>query len=260
MADSQFLRVLGVSLEYEWVGPPPEQALTIVMLHEGLGCVAMWRDFAESLSAATGYGVLSYSRQGYGQSDSCELPRPLSYMHDEAENVLPELIKVAGLRDYVLLGHSDGGSIALIHAGMYQLPGLKGVICESPHVFCEDLSVSSIQAAKEAFENDNLRERLKKYHGANTDCAFWGWNAAWLDADFISWNIEEYLSKIHVPVLVVQGVDDQYGTAAQVKAIAAQSGSRVEVAMLENCGHSPHREQQSKSIEVMQHFLLEVVD
>ncbi len=260
MAGNQFLKVLGVNLEYEWFGPAPGAAPTVVLLHEGLGCVAMWRNFAEKLSIKTGCGALVYSRQGYGASDPCELPRPLSYMHDEAEHVLPELVKVAGLQQYILLGHSDGGSIALIYAGMHKSSGLLGVICESPHVFCEELSVNSIRAAKSTYEEDNLRERLKKYHGENTDCAFWGWNDAWLDPDFVNWNIEQYLPNIRVPVLVVQGVDDQYGTVAQIEAIARQSGSQVEVSLLENCGHSPHREQESKSLQVMQKFLSGLFD
>ncbi len=260
MAGNQFLKVLDVNLEYECFGPVPGEAPTVVMLHEGLGCVAMWRDFAEKLSKKTGCGTLVYSRQGYGASDPCELPRPLSYMHDEAEHVLPELVKVAGLQQYILLGHSDGGSIALINAGLGVQEGLLGIICQSPHVFCEEISVTSIQMAKRAYVNDGLRERLKKYHGENTDCAFWGWNDAWLDPDFVNWNIEQYLPNIRVPVLVVQGVDDQYGTVAQVEAITKQSGSQVEVSLLENCGHSPHREQESKSLQVMQKFLSGLFD
>lgn len=259
MPERAFLTVAGVKLEFVWHGPTAEQAPTLLFLHEGLGCVEAWRDFPQKLAELTGCGALVYSRQGYGYSDPCSLPRPLSYMQDEALTVLPELIKVAGLREYVLVGHSDGGSIALVYAGGVTSQGLKGVITESAHVFCEDLSVRSIAAAKYAFEGEGLDEKLWKYHRDNTHCAFWGWNDAWLHPEFADWNIEEYLPGIQVPLLAIQGKDDQYGTAAQVEAIASQSGGAAEVCMLDDCAHSPHREQEAETLRIMASYVSEVI-
>ncbi len=255
---NNYLTVGGKRLEVAWHGPAPDEAPTLIFLHEGLGCVAMWRDFPQELAAATGCRALVYSRLGYGRSDPCPLPRSVSYMHDEGLEVLPELLTVAGIREYILIGHSDGGSIALIFAGGTPATSLRGVITEAAHVFCEELSVQSIEAAKDAFQHTNLREKLIKYHGNNVDCAFWGWNGVWLDPEFLHWNLEEYLPRINVPLLVMQGQDDQYGTIAQVEAIARQAGAGAEVVMLPACGHSPHREQRAATFEAMKNFVAEI--
>jgi pimeloyl-ACP methyl ester carboxylesterase len=215
----------------------------------------MWRDFPDRLAAATGWGAFVYSRAGYGASDPCALPRPLTYMHDEARIVLPELLRAAELRDVVLVGHSDGASIAIIAAGEGTCPGLRGLALEAPHVFCEDISVRSIAAAAEAFAKGDLRQRLKRHHGANVDCAFWGWNRAWLDPDFRAWNIEQFLPGISVPAVVIQGADDEYGTMAQVRAIEAKIGGTVGVAVFEKCGHSPHRDRPDEVLETMAAFI-----
>ena len=248
----------GKRLEVVWHGPAPEDAPTLVFLHEGLGCVAMWRDYPAKLAAATGCGALVYSRLGYGRSAPCSLPRSLRFMHDEGLQVFPALLECAGVRDCVLIGHSDGGSIALIYAGGTAAPPLRGVITEAPHVFCEELTVRSIQKAKESYEKGDLRQKLQKYHGANTDCAFWGWNGAWLHPDFVNWNLEEYLPHITVPMLVIQGEDDEYGTAAQVEAIARQAGAGAEVLMVPQCGHAPHREQEAVTFPAMVRFIMRV--
>lgn len=248
----------GRRLEIAWHGPAPEEAPTLVFLHEGLGCVAMWRDFPAKLAAATGCGALVYSRLGYGRSAACVLPRPVRFMHDEALNVLPRLLAAAGIRECVLIGHSDGGSIALIYAGGTAAEPLRGVIAEAPHVFCEEVTVRAIRQAKESYERGDLRQRLMKYHGANTDCAFYGWSDTWLQADFLRWNIEAYLPTIRVPLLVIQGENDQYGTSAQVATIARQAGGEVEVMMLPRCGHSPHREQEAVTLEAMTRFIARV--
>ncbi|MCK5424387.1 MAG: alpha/beta hydrolase [Emcibacter sp.] len=232
---------------------------TLIFLHEGLGCVDMWRDFPEKLSQMTGCSALVYSRQGYGRSDSCPLSRPVRYMHDEALDVLPELLTATGIEDHILIGHSDGGSIALIHAGAEDRTGLLGLITMAPHVFCEDVSVSSIAEAKKVFLEGNLRASLEKYHHENTDCAFWGWNDIWLHPDFLKWNIEEYLPRIKIPQLVLQGADDQYGTVAQVQSIAKQSGGSVVVQMLADCGHSPYKEQETLSLNAMKNFILPLI-
>ena len=255
MSEVEFLDVGGRRLECRRIGPPPDQAPTLVFLHEGLGCVSMWRDFPDRLSAATGWGALVYSRPGYGTSDACALPRPLTYMHDEARTTLPGLLRAANVRDAVLVGHSDGASIAIIAAGEGNCPGLRGLVLEAPHVFCEELSVRSIAAAAKAYEEGDLRRRLMRHHGANVDCAFWGWNRAWLDPRFCQWNIEEFLPGITVPALVIQGMDDEYGTMAQVRAVEAKIGGLVEVVTLENCRHSPHRDRADAVLQSMAAFI-----
>jgi pimeloyl-ACP methyl ester carboxylesterase len=245
----------GNHLEITWHGPSPKEAPTLVFLHDGLGCVSMWRDFPSSLAAATGCGALVYSRLGHGRSDPCPLPRDVQFMHEEGMQVLPDLLDVAGVRDCILIGHSDGGSIAIIYAGGTSATPLRGLITESAHVFCEELTVRSIQKAGESFTRGDLRRKLEKYHGDNVDCAFWGWNGAWLHPDFRNWNLEEYLPRIRVPLLVIQGENDEYGTAAQVETIARRAGAGAEVLMLPDCGHSPHREQRAPTFQAMADFI-----
>ena len=252
------IEVNGKHLEVQWHGPSPDQTLTLVFLHEGLGCVDMWHDFPRDLAAATGCGALVFSRLGYGLSDACVLPRPLSFMHHEGLTVLPELLEKARVEECVLVGHSDGGSIGIIYAGGTPAPTLKGLITEAAHVFCEDLSVQSIQAARERYLQGDLREKLKKYHGPNVDCAFWGWNDAWLHPDFMQWNLEEYLPGIHVPLLAIQGEEDPYGTPAQVEAIAGQAGGKPRSLMLPDCGHAPHRDRPEATFEAMRDFILDL--
>jgi pimeloyl-ACP methyl ester carboxylesterase len=255
-----YLIVDGKRLEIAWHGPAPEEAPTLVFLHEGLGCVALWRDFPAKLAAATGCGALVYSRLGYGRSDPCVLPRPVRFMHDEGLHVLPALLALVGVRECVLIGHSDGGSIALIYAGGTSAAPLHGVIAEAPHVFCEEISVRSIRKAREVYEMGTLRQKLEPYHGANTDCAFLGWNETWLHPDFATWNLEEYLPRIMVPVLVLQGENDEYGTSAQVEAIARQAGAGAEVLLLPDCGHAPHRQQEAKTFQAMAGFISRVLN
>ncbi|GGK67192.1 alpha/beta fold hydrolase [Amphritea balenae] len=250
-----FYPVGGKRLEYVWLGPKPEAALTLVFLHEGLGCVALWQDFPEQVARATGCGVLVYSRAGYGASDPVDLPRPLSYMHDEGLKVLPALLDAAGVRNAVLVGHSDGSSIALIHAGGVTDPRIKGLVLMAPHVFVEPLSLESIANSKVLYTETDLRQRLKRYHDENVDCAFWGWNDAWLAPAFVDWNIEKYLSQISVPTLLIQGQDDQYGTELQLQAIASQIAGPVSTVLLERCGHSPFRDQPKLSQQALVDFI-----
>lgn len=250
-----FLTVGGARLETAWHGPGPETAPTLVFLHEGLGCVELWKGFPQALAEATGCGALVYSRAGYGRSDPCAVPRPLSYMHDEALVVLPQVLAAAGVRECILVGHSDGGSIALIYAGGTAATPLRGVVTEAAHVFCEDISVRSIGAARDAYRHGELRDRLARYHGDNVDCAFWGWNGAWLHPEFRHWNLEEYLPGIRVPLLVLQGEEDPYGTPAQVRAIAAGTGGPVAERLLARCGHAPHRDQGAVTLAAMAEFV-----
>ena len=249
-----FFTLGSLNLEYQWHGPSPAEAPTLVLLHEGLGCVAMWKDFPQRLAEATNYGVLVYSRQGYGDSDPCNMERPVNYMHHEAQQVLPAVIAHFGLAQFCLVGHSDGGSITILYAGTGTAPGLIGIITEAPHVFCEDKTLESIRAAKTAYEHSDLRGKLLKYHHANVDCAFWGWNNAWLHPAFSHWNIEASLSDIQVPHLVIQGNDDEYGTHAQAESIKKHSNTEMETLLLDNCGHAPHRDQSEATLAAMTEF------
>ncbi len=251
-----FLHVNGKRIEVVWHGPPPAEAPTLVFLHEGLGCVSMWRDFPQKLAAATGCGALVYSRFGYGRSAGCDLPRPLEFMHTEGLQVLPALLDVAGVKNCILVGHSDGGSIALLYAGgTPALPvRIRGLITEAPHIFREEVCERAIRDVTEIYRTGDLRQRLQKHHGENVDCAFWGWADTWLHADFGRWNLEEYLASIHVPLLVIQGEDDEYGMAA-VEVIPRRAGAGAEVLLLPECGHAPHRDQEETTLAAMSRFI-----
>ncbi len=181
----------GKRLESVAYGPPPRSAPTIVMLHEGLGCVALWRDFPAKLAASTGFGVFAYSRAGYGGSDPVDLPRPLDYMSREAQASLPAVLDAIGFERGVLLGHSDGASIAAIYAGEHSDDRLLGLVLIAPHLFTESTGLASIAEARRAYETGDLRSKLAKYH-AHVDVAFQGWNRAWLDPEFERWNIEDF--------------------------------------------------------------------
>jgi pimeloyl-ACP methyl ester carboxylesterase len=248
----------GHRLEYAWHGPPPEEAPTLVFLHEGLGCVGMWRDFPAELAERTRCGALVYSRVGYGGSDPVSLPRPLSYMHDEGRRVLPAMLAAAAVRRALLVGHSDGASIALLHASTAPArPRVEALILEAPHVFCEEVSIQSIRRVREEWERGTLRAALERWHGPNVEGAFLGWNDAWLDPGFRAWNIESCLPDVLVPVLVVQGADDEYGTVRQVEAIQHQCAAPVRGEILEGCGHVPHRDQREQTMSLMQEFVLD---
>lgn len=247
-------------IEYRWIGQKqsPLRDITLpvlVFLHEGLGSVGLWRDFPDRAAAATGLPALVYSRIGYGGSDPCVLPRPITYMHEEGEAALPDLLTALGIGRHILIGHSDGASIALIYAGAKPRDGLLGLAVLAPHVFCEDVSVKSIRAAGRAYAEGDLRSRLEKYHGANVDCAFRGWCDAWLDPEFLRWNIEAYVDRIAVPVLAIQGEDDEYGTKAQIDSIAGRARSGFEALMLPACGHSPQRDQPDATLQALARFI-----
>jgi len=262
MGVSGFAPLKGGDIEYRWYGPA-DSVLTLVLLHEGLGCVDLWRDFPDALAQATGCRVLAYSRHGYGRSAACDLPRPISYMHDDARDVLPELLACLDVGPHVLIGHSDGGSIALIHAGSVAGPDLKGVVTMAAHIFIEDVSVQSITLANDAYASGKLRDALARHHGSNVDCAFRGWADSWLNPAFRHWNLEEFLPAIRVPVLVMQGVDDAYGTAAQVDGIVAgirQGGHVVpQSLMLPDCGHAPQKDQPERTLAAIGAFVAAIV-
>jgi pimeloyl-ACP methyl ester carboxylesterase len=245
-------------IEAAWHGPAPERAPTLVLLHEGLGSVAMWKEFPQNLAERTGYGVLPYSRPGYGRSGPVPLPRPLTYMHDEAREILPAVLDQAGVRKAILVGHSDGASIATIYAGSRQDFRVRGLVLIAPHFFVEDISVRSIAAAKDAYETGDLRARLTKYH-RDVDMAFRGWNEAWLDPEFRQWRIDEYLAYIRVPILIVQGEADQYGTAAQIEAAERETYCPVEVRMLAGAGHSPQVDAPEATLAAIAEFVTRVL-
>jgi pimeloyl-ACP methyl ester carboxylesterase len=247
-----FVTVQGRKLEVQKIPAENRDAPTLVFLHEGLGSVAMWRDFPQKAAAATGCAAVVYSRYGYGQSEVLCGPRKVDYMHVEALEVLPELLDRLGVGELVLVGHSDGGSIALIHAAAND--GIKGLVVMAPHVFVEDISVKSIAEAKAAFAETDLAQKLGRYH-ADAAKTFRGWNDIWLDPAFRSWNIEEVLPRIHCPVLAIQGFDDEYGTMAQLDAVAKQTGGPVELLRLADCRHSPHRDQPAVVLEAMASFI-----
>lgn len=253
------MRIGGAELEYAWFGPQPGERPTLVLLHEGLGCVAMWRGFPQALSEATGCGVLVYSRQGYGGSSPVPLPRPLSYMHDEAFNVVGRILDDRNITRAILVGHSDGASIAAIYAGGVADARVRALVLMAPHFFVEDVSVESIAEARTAYETGDLRARLERHHGANVDCAFRGWNEAWLDPGFRAWDITEYLPSIRVPVLIVQGESDEYGTTAQPRAAEQECMCPVEVALLPDCGHAPFRDQSEKTLAAVAGFVTHVI-
>jgi pimeloyl-ACP methyl ester carboxylesterase len=249
------LSVDGRRIEYRIVEPAVERGIDLVMLHEGLGSVSMWREFPEQLAQATGCRTLVYSRHGYGRSSPLDAPRRVDYMHEEARVWLPAILKQLGICRPVLFGHSDGASIALIHAAR---PGsdVAGIMALAPHVKVEDLSVSSIAAAKTAYLETDLRTRLSRHH-ADVDSAFWGWNRIWLDPVFRDWNIEGLLPSIRCPILAIQGADDEYGTMEQIASIA-RSAPDVKLLALPACRHSPHRDQPQAVLAAAQAFVAEV--
>lgn len=249
----------GRRIEAEWHGPGPEQAPTLVLLHEGLGCVGMWRDVPPALAARTGYGVLVYSRPGYGKSDPVPRPHALRYMDEEAFDILPAVLDQAGVRKTVLVGHSDGASIATIYAGGRQDFRVRGLVLMAPHFFVEDLSIRSIVEAKRAYEKGDLRERLTRYHGGNVESAFRVWNDAWLDPGSQSWRLDERLAHIRVPILIIQGADDQYGTVAQFAVAEQATYCPVETLLLADCRHSPHLDQREATLDAIAQFAYRVL-
>lgn len=230
----------GRRIEYAWHGLAHGEGQPIVMLHEGLGSVALWRDFPRQLGAATLRRVLVYSRLGYGESDPLPGPRGVDFMHVEALQALPQLLDHLDVQAPILFGHSDGGSIALIHAARAQRP-VAAVIVLAPHVFVERCALEQIAAAKRAYLDGDLRQKLSRFHH-EVDSAFWGWNDIWLHPDFSGWNIEALLGGIACPLLAIQGSDDEYGSMEQIDRLqrGVRGAQRLE---LSACGHSPHRDQ-----------------
>ncbi len=236
------IRAGGKRLECAGWGPLPEAAPTLVLLHEGLGCLALWRDFPRVLAEATGWGVFAWSRAGYGQSDAADLPRPLDYMTREAVDVLPDVLSAIGFRRGVLMGHSDGATIAAEYAGSLRDHRVRGLVLMAPHFFTEEKGLAEIAAARRAFETTDLKARLGKYH-ADPEATFHGWNAAWLDPGLADWHVGDVIDHWQVPCLAIQGQQDQYGTLAQIAEIEQRAYAPVETEILEGCRHAPHEDQ-----------------
>ncbi len=249
-----FVEAAGRSLSYEWIGAPTRGAPTLVFLHEGLGSIGRWRDFPSKLSAASGCRALVYDRYGYGQSDVLAEPRrTVRFMHDEALKFLPELRRVLSLDDVILVGHSDGASIALIHAGAGY--PVRGVAVMAPHVFIEPICLASIEKAKQAFETTDLPQKLGRYH-RDARKTFYGWADVWTEENFRRWDIrEEYLRRIAVPVLAIQGSGDEYATMAQLDEIARTVSGPCELRKLEDCGHAPFRDQPERTLAALTQFI-----
>jgi pimeloyl-ACP methyl ester carboxylesterase len=247
--------VAGGRIEYERIAGRTPGA-TIVLLHEGLGSISMWRDFPRRVAEVTGHDVLVYSRHGYGRSAPLTAPRPVRFMHDEALVVLPALLDALEIRRPILLGHSDGASIAIIHAGGSGRD-VAGLVLLAPHVMVEEISVASIAAARTAYAQGELRARLGRHHD-DVDGAFRGWNEVWLSPEFRDWTIEEYLPRITCPVLAIQGEDDEYGTMAQLERIGGAIPD-AQILKLSRCGHSPHRDRAEDVLEAIRGFVERVL-
>jgi pimeloyl-ACP methyl ester carboxylesterase len=254
LADDGFLELPPLRLEYRMIGPRPQAGPTIVMLHEGLGSAGLWGTFPDELAAATGAGAFVYSRAGYGRSSPAKLPRSTNFMDEEALEVLPRVLAAIGFTRGILLGHSDGASIATIYVGSVQDHRLRGLVLLAPHFFTEEMGLAEIRRARDEFAAGPLRERLKRWH-SDVENAFRSWNEPWLDPAFRHWNITEALAYIRVPILVVQGAEDQYGTLRQVETAREECYCPVEVAVLPGARHSPHRDKPKETLEAVAGFI-----
>ena len=254
LSDSGFLDLAPLRLEYRMIGPRPDAAPTIVMLHEGLGSVDLWGEFPEKIAAATRTGVFVYSRAGYGRSNPGQLPRTVSFMHEEACQVLPRVLGAIEFQRGLLLGHSDGASIATIYTGSVQDHRVRGLVLIAPHFFTEDMGIAEIEQARASFAAGSLRDKLKRWH-ADVDCAFRSWSEPWLDPAFRQWDITEALGYIRVPILIVQGELDRYGTLKQVEAAERDCFCPVETVVLPGIHHAPHREAGEATLSAVADFV-----
>jgi pimeloyl-ACP methyl ester carboxylesterase len=243
-----------ISLDGAWYGPKPPEAPTIVMMHEGLGSVSTWRNFPERVAKATKAGVFAFSRTGYGRSSPAQLPRPIDYLQREAIDVLPKVLDAIGFQRGILLGHSDGGSIAAIYAGSIQDHRVRGLVLIEPHFFVEDMNIDAIRKTASDYETTDLRARLARHH-ANADDTFRGWRDLWLDPRFKAFDIRQELNYIRVPILIVKGEDDPYSTVAQIRAAEEECYCPVESVVVPNARHAPHHDQPELTIEAISSFI-----
>lgn len=252
------ISVAGNSLECRLIGPPPAQAPTIVLLHEGLGSLGTWGDFPRRLSEATGAGVFAYSRAGYGASAPVEPRLPVDYIRRHAREVLPTILEAIGFRRGLLLGHSDGASMAAAYAGTLDDSRLCGLVLMAPHFSVEPETLAEIRKAREAYERRDLRRRLARYH-RNVDAAFWGWNDVWLDPEFAAFDLRAELARIRIPMLVIRGDEDRYGTHGQVWIAKETCRCPLETVLMPDCGHVPHREKPEQTLDLIAAFVRRVL-
>ena len=255
----EYVNSNGANLKVKHIKKEDDGLPTIIFLHDSLGCIELWRDFPALLGNATNCNVLVYDRQGYGLSSPFTIAeRDNDYMEREAD-VLNDLILQLGIKDAILFGHSDGGSIALIAAGKYP-QHIRAVITEGAHIFVEEITLQGIRAGADAYLNTNLKERLQKYHGDKTEAMFWAWAQTWLTDEFSTWNIESFLPSILCPVLIIQGDNDEYGSIAQVDGIVTQvSGAAVKL-MIPEIGHTPHKEARERVLKETTGFIARLID
>jgi pimeloyl-ACP methyl ester carboxylesterase len=241
LTDQGFLDLPPLRLEYRMVGPRPDAAPTLILMHEGLGCVGMWGDFPDKLSAATGFGVFAYSRVGYGQSSPAVLPRGLDFMHVEAREILPRLLDAIGFEQGVLVGHSDGASIAAIYGGSVQDSRVRGLVLMAPHFIVEDVTMVAIGKIRKAFDTTDVQTRFRRWH-ADAEATVHGWSDVWLNNDVRAWDLREDLAYIRVPILIIQGEHDDFGTVRQIEIAREECSCPVEALLLPAAKHIPHRE------------------
>ena len=247
-------RLGDTSLEYRWIRGDNTSTKTLVLLHEGLGSVSAWKGFPEKLHERTGHDIFLYSRESYGKSSRLSGPRQYDYHSYEARDVLAPLLVSMDIQEPVLIGHSDGATIALIYAATNQLPTTTGMVLMAPHVFVEEETWSSVVPVLKAYKDSGLREKLAAYHD-DVDGAFFGWYDFWANPEVLEWNIENILPDVHCPLLLVQGDEDEYATRAQLDAIAGQCSGSSNLHMLGDCRHTPFRDQEETCLDLMQGFI-----
>jgi pimeloyl-ACP methyl ester carboxylesterase len=253
LSDKGFLEIDSLRLEYRMVGPRPQDAPTLILLHEGLGSAGMWGDFPEKLSATTGMGVFAWSRVGYGQSSAAVLPRGLDFMHVEARQILPRLLDAIGFKQGLLIGHSDGASIAAIYAGSVQDHRVRGLVLMAPHFMVEDVTINSIREIRRAFDTTDVRQRFQRWH-ADADATVRGWSDVWMTNDFKAWDLRDDLAFIRVPILIVQGEHDHYGTGRQIEIAKEECTCPVDALLIPGIQHVPHREAPDVTLKAIADF------
>jgi len=253
LSESGFLDLGDVRLEYRMAGPRPSDAPTLILLHEGLGSAGMWGDFPEKLAAVTGCGVFAWSRVGYGHSTPATLPLKLDFMHFEAQRILPRLLDAIGFRQGLLVGHSDGASIAAIYGGSVQDHRVRGLVLMAPHFIVEDVTINSIREIRRAFDTTDVRQRFQRWHG-DADATVRGWTDVWMKNDFRTWDIRDVLAYIRVPILIIQGEHDHYGTTRQIEIAHEECTCPVEVLMVPGIQHVPHREAPEPTLTAIAEF------
>lgn len=254
----KFLEIDSKKIEYQFFGELSNNIPVLILLHEGLGSVAMWRKIPELIHLKTKLNVLVYSRFGYGQSSTIKLPRPTNYMSIEAEEYLPEIIKILSIKNYFLIGHSDGGTIASIGSNSKNIEQLLGTILIAPHFFVEQESIEAIEDISYQYKYKNLKSKLERFHN-DVDNAFWGWSNVWLSPDFKNWNILKYLPQIKTPILALQGTNDPYGTINQINILEQKVRGPFDKVVIKDCGHNPFIEYKDKTIEHINAFIKKIV-